>query len=309
MRNPSERCVLGSASMGMNHNVELDGVPYHIQTEDLGPRLAQIVSHVFREGGQVIKVARLDYSRHLNNPNLAKALPKVIRAHHRAVTRKLMSGELDTLPTLLVLRPSTETEAAIMAGDNRPSARPPRSSRHPQGKRVSTVPPPGQAATSTPVGVGRQSSPSTTRSPASIWNQLVHEAHRAKAEPTTGGETADAAGSPGQAAPHEVSPVAQKAAVPLAEGWGDDPPSSHSWDRAVLKARQEIVHKPRHHAIAPAAMPNPSVAETSYQEGQQKLVGRDILGALVCFARCVQLEPQSRRYRGALQQVLVLMER
>jgi hypothetical protein len=287
--------------MGMNHNLEVDGVAFHVQTEDLGPRVPQIVTHVFREGGQVIKVARLDYSKHLANPNLSRALPKVIRAHHQAVTRKLVAGELDSLPALLVLRPSTETQTAIIATDVRASVRPSLHSLVPQSRRAST-PPPARRCSSSPAHT-RTLPPQLARSPASIWNQLVREAHRSKVESDVVLNEGDASRPSEAVSLDELRPLR-----PVVIEQEDEPPSSHSWDRAVEQARREVVTKPRLNAIAPTHHVPSALAETSFDEGQQKLRLHDLVGALVCFAQCVQIDPHSRRFRAALQSVLRLVE-
>src|SRR5512145_3374765 len=79
--------------MGLNSNVTARGTSYHIQTEDLGPRTPQVVTHVFVEGGHVIKVVRLDYAHHLDKPNLRLLLPKVMKAHHASIVAKVLRGD------------------------------------------------------------------------------------------------------------------------------------------------------------------------------------------------------------------------
>lgn len=254
----------GTTAIGINHNVAVRGAVFHIQTEDLGPALAQVVTHVFAEGGQVVKVARLDYSRHLDSPNLSSALPKVVRAHHQAVTRKLLAGALDSLPELLVLRPSTEAEKAQMnmgssAGSDLP-AKPSSDSLTPTGVKKRAH-----------VEAKRGPSARPKRSPASVWDLLVTDAHRMR-QVTSRTEERDGE---------------------------EPPPSSHAWDQAVEKARN-VGHKVGR--PAPDSLSN--MAEAIFTRGERLLESRDTLGALSCFAHCVHLEPQSKRYRAALRRVL-----
>jgi hypothetical protein len=75
--------------MGINSNLEAGGHELHVQTEDLGLEQACIVTHVFAEDGQVLWVARFDYSRHLGGANLRMSLPKVMHAHHLAVIQRV----------------------------------------------------------------------------------------------------------------------------------------------------------------------------------------------------------------------------
>lgn len=81
-------------AMGLNSNVLVNGLRFHVQTEDLWPSCAQIVSHVFEQSGRVVRVDRTDYSQHLAKPSLRQLLPKVMQVHHaRALSRLSHSPE------------------------------------------------------------------------------------------------------------------------------------------------------------------------------------------------------------------------
>lgn len=275
------------AAIGMNHNVAVKGVVFHIQTEDLGLATAQVVTHVFAEGGRVVKVARLDYSKHLNSPNLANALPKVVRAHHQAVTRKLLAGVLDSLPDLLVLRPSTEAESAQMSGETVPESRPPIAR-----KAEPAAPADQRKRDIAAIKPGRSVPPK--RSPASIWNLLVNDAHRLH-----------------EGSSHSLEQVPGTAPSRASEGHEMEsaPPSSHSWDQAVQRARN-LGQKPgRLGGANTTADPSLSIAELSFSKGQILFESSDLAGALRCFAHCAHLEPNSKRFRAALRRVLDLMDR
>jgi hypothetical protein len=98
--------------MGINSNVIVDGVTFHVQSEDWGPRIPQLITHVFREGGTVVKVVKLDYSVHLSKPNLQTVLLRIMKAHHVKVLRKLERGRMDSIPPAIVMRPTTSEEDA-----------------------------------------------------------------------------------------------------------------------------------------------------------------------------------------------------
>src|SRR5690606_13074047 len=51
MRRPTFR----RAQMGFNNNIKFHGVPYHVQTEDSGLDAPHIITHLFADGGRVIK--------------------------------------------------------------------------------------------------------------------------------------------------------------------------------------------------------------------------------------------------------------
>ena len=96
--------------MGTNSNVSVDGVVFHIQTEDLGPKFPQIVTHIFAEGGHVIKVVRFDYACHAGKPNLHLLLPKVLMAHHANIVTKVKRGALNEIDFDRSQSPSGNTE-------------------------------------------------------------------------------------------------------------------------------------------------------------------------------------------------------
>jgi hypothetical protein len=98
--------------MGINSNVCVNGVTFHVQSEDLGPRIPQLITHVFREGGTVVKVVKLDYSVHLSKPHLQTVLLRIMKAHHVKVLRKLERGRMDSIPPAIVMRPTTTEEDA-----------------------------------------------------------------------------------------------------------------------------------------------------------------------------------------------------
>jgi hypothetical protein len=89
-----------SVVVGLNSNLVVNNQTVHVQTEDLGHRHLAIVTHVFSEAGQVVKVVRFDYTRHRDKPNLRNILPRALQAQHAAVVRDLRrdAGELTTVP-------------------------------------------------------------------------------------------------------------------------------------------------------------------------------------------------------------------
>jgi len=186
--------------IGINNNVVVKGVVFHVQTEDMGPRHGQLITQVFRDGGCVVKSVRLDYSQHLGKPNLHAVLPRVMKAHHVKVIRRLQQGRMDSTPPCVTMRPSTPEENVHLAeivrsaGTNGLLGDP---QREPQTKTRACGPESG--VTQTPDSV--------TKSAANIWDRLVEDAY------------------------HEVT-------LTSATGDGNEPaPSSSAWDRAVESSR------------------------------------------------------------------------
>jgi hypothetical protein len=86
----SETPASGIRSLiGLNANVTIGGRVFHVQTEDLGLRRACIVTHVFANGGQVVRKARFDYTKYLGRSNLENLIPKAMQAQHAGAIQHL----------------------------------------------------------------------------------------------------------------------------------------------------------------------------------------------------------------------------
>ena len=83
--------------LGFNNNVRHRGRVFHIQTEDSGAKSPRIVTHLFADGGRIIKTARIDYSEHVGGVDLAQTVRQLMKAQHKAMFSVLKSGELDAL--------------------------------------------------------------------------------------------------------------------------------------------------------------------------------------------------------------------
>ena len=88
---------LTSPLVGFNNNVRYRGVRFHIQTEDSGAGRPHINTHLFADGGRVIKTLRVDYSEHLAQPDYRAIVQRLMRAQHEAMARELRKGALDAL--------------------------------------------------------------------------------------------------------------------------------------------------------------------------------------------------------------------
>lgn len=156
--------------IGINSNVVVDGVEFHVQTEDLGPRYGHLVTDVFRDGGSVVKSVKLDYSQLTDRSNLQAVLPRLMKAHHAKLIRGLQRGRLDSMPPCVTIHRRTPDEPphllelACEAGIEKPS----------------------HAALSAPPSTVRSSAqkpredtrPDGPPSSANVWDRLVEGAHR-----------------------------------------------------------------------------------------------------------------------------------
>ena len=78
---------------GFNSDIVLDGVVYHIQTEDKGSQSAEIVTQVFREGA-VVFTRRTPYPSTADPSNHASLLQGLVRSQHMKLLQFVRSGGL-----------------------------------------------------------------------------------------------------------------------------------------------------------------------------------------------------------------------
>lgn len=81
--------------LGFNNNVRHRGRVFHIQTEDSGIKRPHIVTHLFGDGGRILKSVRTDYSEHLERDDLAAVVRKLMKEQHKGLFIALRAGELD----------------------------------------------------------------------------------------------------------------------------------------------------------------------------------------------------------------------
>jgi hypothetical protein len=99
--------------VGFNNNFRYRGMSFHIQTEDSGFGRPHIITHLFADGGRVIKTRRIDYSEHVNGPDCREVVQRMMRDQHRAMAHDLRKGEVDAIIDELMPRqaPSGTDEA------------------------------------------------------------------------------------------------------------------------------------------------------------------------------------------------------
>jgi hypothetical protein len=127
--------------LGFNNNVRHRGRIFHIQTEDSGVRFPRIVTHLFADGGRIIKTAKTDYTEQLERQDLAVVVRTMMKDQHKAMFISLRAGEYDVLLER-VIGPLPEpprdksAEAAGPATPSLPPEPPPREGEAP-GRRLS----------------------------------------------------------------------------------------------------------------------------------------------------------------------------
>jgi hypothetical protein len=83
--------------LGFNNNVRHRGRIFHIQTEDSGVKFSRVVTHLFADGGRIIKTAKTDYTEHSSKPDVSAIVRGIMKEQHRAMFTALRAGTLDVL--------------------------------------------------------------------------------------------------------------------------------------------------------------------------------------------------------------------
>ena len=83
--------------LGFNNNVRHRGRIFHIQTEDSGVKFPRIVTHLFADGGRIVKTTRTDYSAELEKPDMATVVRGMMKEQHKAMFAALRTGDMDPL--------------------------------------------------------------------------------------------------------------------------------------------------------------------------------------------------------------------
>jgi hypothetical protein len=86
-----------SPLLGFNNNVRHKGRVFHIQTEDSGIRHPHIITHLFADGGRILKTHKTSYAEHIGNDRLPETVRAMMQDQHKAMFIALRDGGFDYL--------------------------------------------------------------------------------------------------------------------------------------------------------------------------------------------------------------------
>lgn len=84
-----------SPLLGFNNNFKHKGSVYHIQTEDSGVKHPHIITHLFADGGRILKSIKTSYAAYLSEPNMADIVRSMMKEQHKAMIVALRDGRFD----------------------------------------------------------------------------------------------------------------------------------------------------------------------------------------------------------------------
>ncbi len=86
-----------SPLLGYNNNVRHKGRVFHIQTEDSGVHHPHIITHLFMDGGRILKSVKKSYAEHVGHDNMSETVRVLMKEQHKAMFIALREGQFDAL--------------------------------------------------------------------------------------------------------------------------------------------------------------------------------------------------------------------
>lgn len=93
MKRPSFR----RAQMGFNNNIKFHEQTFHVQTEDSGLDQPHIITHLFADGGRVIKSHKRSYQDAVSRPDVAEYVRGLMKSQHLEMVLLLREGRFDNV--------------------------------------------------------------------------------------------------------------------------------------------------------------------------------------------------------------------
>ncbi len=153
------------AQVGFNNNVKYGGNVFHIQTEDSGLDRPHIITHLFADGGRIIKSNKRSYANEVKRDDIAAYVRQLMKGQHMEMAIMLREGKFDEViagravgglhtleepPRLEIQKLATKKETRAEAPETARSIPPP-------------PPPPSDPQTTAATGSAAASGPSVSK--------------------------------------------------------------------------------------------------------------------------------------------------
>ena len=86
-----------SPLLGYNNNIRHKSRVFHVQTEDSGVRHPHIITHLFMDGGRILKSIKTSYAEHLGAEKMADLVRLMMKDQHKSMLMALRDGQYDDL--------------------------------------------------------------------------------------------------------------------------------------------------------------------------------------------------------------------
>jgi hypothetical protein len=115
---------LPSPLLGYNNNVRHKGKVFHVQTEDSGVKYGHIITHLFMDGGRILKSVKTSYAEYVENDRMGEIVREMMKQQHKAMFIALRDGKFDVIIEGAELPQSTPFPAATPAAPPAPLSSP-----------------------------------------------------------------------------------------------------------------------------------------------------------------------------------------
>ncbi|MBS2017260.1 MAG: hypothetical protein JST00_30535 [Deltaproteobacteria bacterium] len=128
-----------SPLLGYNNNVRHKNRVFHIQTEDSGVNHPHIITHLFMDGGRILKSVKRSYAEHVGAEGMSEIVRGLMKEQHKAMFIALRDGQFDAL--VEPPAPGSEPKVAEAKADPKPEAKADaKAEPKPESKPASTEP-------------------------------------------------------------------------------------------------------------------------------------------------------------------------
>jgi hypothetical protein len=93
----ASRPVFQRAQVGFNNNLRYKGKHYHAQTEDSGLGQPHVITHLFADGGRIIKSHKRSYVAEVERDDVALYVRALMKGQHMEMVQALREGRLDPI--------------------------------------------------------------------------------------------------------------------------------------------------------------------------------------------------------------------
>ena len=92
-----DRPAFRRAQVGFNNNMKYKGAVYHVQTEDSGLDKPHVITHLFADGGRVIKSYKRTYADAVNRPDVTPFVRALMKGQQMEMVLGLRDGKFDLI--------------------------------------------------------------------------------------------------------------------------------------------------------------------------------------------------------------------
>ena len=85
------------AQVGFNNNVKYKNQTFHIQTEDSGLGKPHVITHLFADGGRVIKSHKRSYAEHVEREDVVMFVRQLMKGQQLEMALALREGRFDAV--------------------------------------------------------------------------------------------------------------------------------------------------------------------------------------------------------------------